>query len=108
MGYRAGLGCSNDSCLKVQGLNRYADVPAAILAAGALAAAGRSLADQELPDLAALAADLEADGAKQTKLLKGALKWIGHAKGSKDEELSFESLRNLQRIAAELLDLAKA
>ncbi len=108
MGYRAGIGCSNDGCWQVRGLSRYADVPAAILAAGALAAAGRSLADQELPDLAALAAGLEADHSKQTKLLKGALKWIDRAKGSKNEELSSESVRRLQRIAAELLDFIKA
>jgi hypothetical protein len=91
----------------VRGLNRYADVPAAILAAGALEAAGRSLADQELPDLAALAAYLEADGSKQTKLVKGALKWIGRAKGSKNEELDPSSRSRPQRIAAELLDSIK-
>ena len=109
MGYRAGLGCSNDSCWKVQGLNRYADVPAAILAASALAAARCSLDDQEVPDLAAITANLEgADDSKQAKLFKGALKWIGHAEGSKNEELSSEHLGNLRRIAAELLDSVKA
>jgi hypothetical protein len=34
-------------------------------------------------DLAALAADLEADGSKQTKLLKGAPKWLNNEDKSK-------------------------
>ena len=113
MGFRSGVGCSNDGCWEVRGLSRYADVPAAILAAGALGGVHHGLLMGALEkecgaDLAALAADLEADGSKQTKLVKGALKWIGHAKGSKNQELSSESLRSLQRIAAELLDFVKA
>ena len=116
MGYRAGVSCSNGNCWNVRGLNRYADVPAAILAAGVLAAGRCSLDDKEVPDLAALAGDLEANDSKQAKLVKGALKWIGLSTESMDEEISpyslanspSESVRRLRQIAAELLDSIKA
>ena len=108
MGYRAGVGCSDNGCWQVRGLGHYADIPAAILAAAAFAAANCSRNDQEVLDLAAIAADLEADDSKRSKLLKGARKWIGCANGSKDEELSPESVRKLRQVATELLDSIKA
>ncbi len=108
MGFRAGVGCSDDGCWQARGLSRYADVPAAILAAAAFTAASCSLNGREVLDLAAVALDLEADDSRRSKLPKKALKWIGFARGSKDQELSPESVGELQRVAKELLESIKA
>jgi hypothetical protein len=105
MGFRAGVGCSDNGCWQVRGLSRYSDIPVAIFAAAALAAARRSLKDHESLDLAAIATDLEADPSRRSKLFEHAQKWIGWANGGEDEEFSPESFR---QIATELLDSFKA
>jgi hypothetical protein len=100
IGYRAGVQCSKHNCWEARGISRYADLPAAVFAAGAIAAAKCSLDNEEVLDLATLASDLEADSSKQAKLVKGALKWFDYAKNRDMEDSAFHQIL---RVAKKLL-----
>ena len=101
LGFRAAVGCSA-RCWQAEGIQRYVDFPAAVLAAAALAAAARSLGDQEVPDLSALARDLEADDAKRSKIAKRALTWVSAARCGETD------LSQVCRVAREMLEPLEA
>jgi hypothetical protein len=70
------VGCSDGNCWSAYKLDDHTDVPAAILAAAAIASAMRSLSDMELLDLAAIAKDLDEDTGG---LAEAAMTWIDSA-----------------------------
>jgi hypothetical protein len=104
VGFRAGVGCSSSTCWEARGLKGHAELLAAILAAGALAAARCSLDDQDVLDLSALASNLEADTSKQAKLVKGALAWLERNTKKKPKVRAAA----IQATAVELLDFGIA
>jgi hypothetical protein len=76
MGFRAGVGCSSDGCWEARGLKSFTDIPAAFLAANAIASAYRSFSGLELLDLEATAKDMETDEARRGPLTKLARSWL--------------------------------